>query len=99
MAQSRSYFTTELKGMGFTAYEPAGDIFKYIPREFLRCDQITVAISPKGSAIEVSVYHTTRQSIKKFDDYSGAWNYVNNLRKAPPPVILPPTKAKTIRRR
>lgn len=93
MAQSRAYFLAELEQMGFSEYKPDGDIFQYIPRDFYKREPFAVAVSPKGSAIEITVFNLTAKNSRRFSDYSSAWQHLIDSQKQPVIQNTAPTKA------
>lgn len=101
MAQSRSYFLQELQRMGFKPHFPQGDIYKYIPKDYFKLNDIVVCLSAKGTSIEVTVYEILLKSFEKFSDYSSAWQRVNQLLKqlVKPEIIEEPKKPRRSKRK
>jgi hypothetical protein len=89
MSQSRKSFLHHLSKKGFHEYQPDGDIFKYINRDFLKCHPFAVGISSKGTSINVAVYHLETKLTKHFETYSEALRFLNVLsnEKENPPII------------
>lgn len=97
---SRANFIKTLEKLGFESHEPKGTIHKYIPREFFKCENTIVAMSEKGTEIEISIYTTTQsnsQTIHRFDNYREALKRISaaEAEQQPPPQA---TTTKKVRR-
>lgn len=94
---SRANFIKTLEKLGFESYEPKGTIHKYIPRQFFKCKNTIVAMSEKGTEIEISIYTTTQsasQTIHRFDNYREALKRISTAEAEQQPQATTTTKVR-----
>lgn len=85
---NRSYFTDKLKRLGFVDYQPPGDLQQYLKREYLKRDNVTLALSERDTSIEIKVF-TKREDntqIRVFEDYSSVNEFLFD-KEEPEPVV------------